>query len=189
MVCDEGSTGTNKDKTYVNLVQAPKFHNFTQLPSQTAMNFIQEIGDCYDILKNCLKNMPHGDKLITNIIKVKHSSQHGISFYYNTNNVSHIPDLNKVNKEQILFRLIIMNGNIKEADTNMLRSQQIAGTKLFDLSWGQASSLLDCESQKVIQRGTHNNDNNNNGGGKKQNNKKEDETDGNCSTTLSGLQL
>ena len=164
MVCNDGSTSTNKDETYVNLAQAHKFYSFTQLPNQTATKFVQEIGDHYDTSKNRLENMPYGDRLMINIIKLKHGSQHGISFCHNTNNASYVPDLDQAYKEEILSRLIIMNGNMKEAWTKMLRSQQISGTKPFDLSWEQASSLHDCERQKLIQRGTHNN---NNGGGKK----------------------
>ena len=71
-----------------------------------------------------------------------------------------------------------MNCNRKDTCTKMLRSQQISGTKLFDLSWKQASLLLDCKNQKINQGGGNNN------GGKKQDGKNQDETDSSFSTNL-----
>ena len=52
----------------------------------------------------------------------------------------------------------------------MLYSQQILGTKPFDLYWAQACSLLDCENQKLNNGGDNN-------GGRKQNGKNEDKID------------
>ena len=46
----------------------------------------------------------------------------------------------------------------------MLHSQQISGTTPFDITWGQATSLLERESLKVMR--------------KKQNRKQDDDSDG-----------
>ena len=67
-----------------------------KLPYQCAIKFVQEIADYYDTLKNCLGSMPYGDKLMINLIKLKHSNQHGMSFYYDTANESLIPDIDQV---------------------------------------------------------------------------------------------
>ena len=94
-----------------------------------------------------------------------------MSFYYNTNNVLLVSDLDQAYKK-ILSWFIIMNGNMKEGCNKILRNQQMCGAKLFDLTWSQATSLPDYESLKVIQC------NNSNGGGKKQDNKNDKETNG-----------
>ena len=40
MVCDDGSSSTNKDKTYICISQAQKFHNFTHWPNDSATKFV-----------------------------------------------------------------------------------------------------------------------------------------------------
>merc|ERR1711884_249667 len=90
------------------------------------------------------------------IIKGKHGDDKTILFYF--------VNLDKAYKEKVLSRLIIMNDNMHECRKEMLHSQQIAGTKPFDLSWGQSTSLLDRESLKVMQ--------------KKQNRKQDEDSDG-----------
>ena len=51
-----------------------------------------------------------------------------------------------------------------ECRKEMIHSQQISGTKPFDVTWGQATSLLDRESLKVMR--------------KKQNRKQDKDSDG-----------
>ena len=67
LVCNNGSTGTNKDEIYVNLAQAHKFYSFTQLPNQITAKYVQDIGDHYDTLKNRLGNFPYIEKLSSNL--------------------------------------------------------------------------------------------------------------------------
>ena len=98
------------------------------------------------------------------IIKKKHGDGESIAFYFNPLKAAHVPALDKAYKEKVLSRLIIMNGNMHECRKEMLHHQQISGTKPFNLSWGQSTSLLDRESLKVIQ--------------KKQNRKQDDDSDG-----------
>ena len=43
MVCDDSSTGTNKNETYVCIAQARKFHNFIQRPSELATKFVHKV--------------------------------------------------------------------------------------------------------------------------------------------------
>ena len=150
LVWDDGNTSTNKDGTYVCLVQACKFHNFIQQPSKFATKLVHNIANKYDILKNCLGSVSFGDKLMIKLIRKKHNDTSGIAVYYNSNNALLIPALDQAYKEQILSCFIIMNDNMKEGCNKMLRNQQIYGTMPFDLKWGQATSLLDCESLKVM---------------------------------------
>ena len=68
-VCDDGSTGTNKDRTYVNLTQSHIFYNFLQRPNQTTAKCVQLIGDWYDTLQNRLGKFFHGTTYMVVIIK------------------------------------------------------------------------------------------------------------------------
>ena len=86
------------------------------------------------------------------IIKETHGNGETIAYYFNSINSAEVPALDKAYKERLLSRLIVMNGNMNKCQKEMLHSQQILGTKPFDISWGQATSLLDRESSKFMQK-------------------------------------
>ena len=163
-ICDNGSTGTKEDRTYVNLTQSRAFYNFLQRPNQTAAKYVQLIGDRYDTLQNRLGKLLFGTGLMEEIIKKKHGDGESIAFYFNPLKAAHVPALDKAYKERVLSRLIIINGNMHECRKEMLHSQQILGTTPFDITWGQATSLLERESLKVMR--------------KKQNRKQDNDSDG-----------
>ena len=127
-ICDNGSTGTKEDRTYVNLTQSGTFYNFLQRPNQTAAKYVQLIGDRFDTLQNRLGKLLSGTALMEEIIKEKHGDNERLEFYFNLNKAAHVPALNKVYKERLLSRLIIMNDNMNECRKEMLHSQQISGT-------------------------------------------------------------
>ena len=151
-ICDDGSTGTKEDRTYVNLIQSRIFYNFLQRPNQTAAKYVQLIGDWYDTLQNRLGKLFHGTALMEEIIKEKHGDNKTIAYYFNSNKAAEVPALDKAYKERLLSRLIIMNGNMNKCQQEIIYSQQILGTKPFDVSWGQATSLLERESLKIMQK-------------------------------------
>ena len=85
-----------------------------------AAKFVHEASDMYDTLKNRLGDTPFGAGLMVELIQEKHTNSSGMQFYYDSNNKTHVPTLEKAFKEQILSQLIIMNGDMKGGCNKML---------------------------------------------------------------------
>ena len=68
------------------------------------------------------------------LIKEKHGDCKTIAYYFDSNHAAEVAALNKAYKERLLSKLIIMNGNINDYQKEMLNSQQILGTKPFNIT-------------------------------------------------------
>ena len=134
MVCNDGNTGTNKDKTYVCISQARKFHNFIYQPNHSATKFVHEASDMYDTYKNCVRSTPFGAALMVQLIQDKHQDLTGMKFYYNDNSTALVPALDLAYKERYLSCFIIMNDDMKGGRDKILYNQMICGTKPFDIT-------------------------------------------------------